>query len=206
MSDDNESIVMIVELTKELSNILEGVHIQSWINLIKYDITRFEKFQLQNLYLSTLSPTKTHIEISSQKIPLNMKWHYQRFDNLLEGKKGLLGSSFDIVDGSQKLKKFYSFDLWYLLKRHKNSKFTSQIGGKSSDINMIQIGESFGGKQLLCWLIKERLLSFKHNSLISYHGVLRMSHDTHRKCWFTRAIFTEYTVVQSTLKLSLEIF
>jgi len=29
MSDDNESIVMIVELTKELSNILEGVHIQS---------------------------------------------------------------------------------------------------------------------------------------------------------------------------------
>ncbi len=121
MSDDNESIVRIVELTKELSNILEGVHIQSWINLIKYDITRFEKLQLQNLYLSTLSPTKTHIEISSQKIPLNMKWHYQRFDNLLEGKKGLLGSSFDIIDGSQKLKKFHSFDLWYLLKCHKNS-------------------------------------------------------------------------------------
>jgi len=65
MSNNDESIVRIIELTKELSNILEGIHIQSWINLIKYDITRFEKLQLQNLYLSTFSSTKTHIEISS---------------------------------------------------------------------------------------------------------------------------------------------
>lgn len=106
MRDDDDSIVRTRKLAKHLCYHTKGIQIKSRVYLIEDDISWLDQFELEDFEFSSLSSTKSDIEISIEKLKGDIKLLTYRCDKTFENKRRecfcawFFMLQMDIVDGS----------------------------------------------------------------------------------------------------------
>ena len=87
MCNNNQTIVLIIVVTKHLSDRSKCIHIQSAVYFIQKHIPWLQQLELQYLNLSSFSATKAYINISPKEISWYRKLLAKRLYHLLERQK-----------------------------------------------------------------------------------------------------------------------
>ena len=121
MSDDDEAIILVIQFRHHGYDGLECIYVQTAIYLIQEDIRRFQKLELQYLYLPPLSSAESYVQIPPEKFHGDSELFHERFYDFLEAEEWRGSSVFRVIDRSEEFEKLDAFDFRYMLERQKDA-------------------------------------------------------------------------------------